>query len=126
MSQTLPPSPSNADTATFDAAALEGRFIGRRCDACQRHHWYPRPFCPFCGGATSWVDLSGQGVVYSFSPMRRVPEPYVIAYVTLAEGPTMLTHIVDADADLIAIGQAVKVTFKDSEGGRQIPCFTPV
>lgn len=125
MTTLLPPSPANPDTAPFDAAASDGRFLGRRCDSCQRFHWYPRPYCPFCGGATSWLALSGRGVVYSFSPMRRIPEPFVIAYVTLEEGPTMLTHLVDADPDTIAIGQRVQAVFRPSEGGRQIPCFAP-
>ena len=40
--------------------------------------------------------------------MRRAPEPYVIAYVTLAEGPTMLTSLVECDFDALAIGQAVR------------------
>ena len=31
--------------------------------------------------------------------MRRAPVPYAIAYVTLAEGPTMMTNIVDCDLD---------------------------
>ena len=31
--------------------------------------------------------------------MRRAAEPYAIAYVTLAEGPTMMTNIVDCDLD---------------------------
>jgi uncharacterized protein len=52
--------------------------------------------------------------------------PYAIAYVTLAEGPTMMTNIVDCDLDGIKIGQKVKVVFKPSEGGPPVPCFAPV
>jgi len=59
--------------------------------------------------------------------MRRgAPVPYAIAYVTLAEGPTMMTNIVDCDLDAIKIGQKVKVVFKPSEGGPPVPCFAPV
>ena len=56
--------------------------------------------------------------------MRRVPEPYAIAYVTLEEGPTMLTNLVDCDFEEIRIGQAVRVVFKPSEGGPPVPVFT--
>jgi hypothetical protein len=56
--------------------------------------------------------------------MRRVPEPYAIAYVTLEEGPTMLTNLVDCDFEAIRIGQAVRVVFKPSEGGPPVPVFT--
>ena len=52
-------------------------------------------------------------MIYTYSVMRRgAPEPYAIAYVTLAEGPTMMTNIVDCDLDGIRIGQKVKVVFK--------------
>jgi uncharacterized OB-fold protein len=57
--------------------------------------------------------------------MRRVPEPYAIAYVTLEEGPTMMTNIVDCDLDAVRIGQAVRVVFKPSEGGPPVPMFAP-
>ena len=42
---------------------------------------------------------SGRGTIYSYSVMRRVPVPYAIAYVTLDEGVTMMTNIVDCDLD---------------------------
>ena len=103
-----------------------GRFIGRRCTGCGRHHWYPRPFCPFCSEVTEWAPLSGLGTVYSYSVMRRVPEPYAIAYVQLSEGPVMMTRIVHADLDKIEIGLPVQVVFVPAEGGRMLPCFRPL
>jgi hypothetical protein len=36
-------------------------------------------------------DASGKGTIYTLSVMRRVKKPYIIAHVTLAEGPTVLT-----------------------------------
>ena len=48
-----------------------------------------------------------------------------MAYVTLAEGPTMLTNIVDCDFDKLKIGQKVKVVFKPTDGGPPLPMFTP-
>jgi uncharacterized OB-fold protein len=45
--------------------------------------------------------------------------------VTLDEGVSMMTNIVDCDLDDVRIGQAVKVTFKKSAGGMSIPMFTP-
>ena len=62
--------------------------------------------------------------MYSFSVTRASgPIPYAIAYVTLDEGPTMLTNIVDCDLDTIRCGQKVQVTFKPSEDGPAIPMF---
>ena len=52
--------------------------------------------------------------------MRRVEKPFAIAYVTLDEGVTMLTNLVDCDFERLAIGTAVRVVFRDA-----IPMFTP-
>jgi uncharacterized OB-fold protein len=96
------------------------------CRACGKAHWYPRAICPFCDSAeVEWRDASGKGKIYTFSVMRRAKEPYAIAYVTLAEGPTMMTNIVDCDFDALAIGQSVSVVFKDSDGGPSVPMFKP-
>jgi uncharacterized OB-fold protein len=118
------PQPSPETQAFWDAAA-QGRFLIRRCTACGKAHWYPRPMCPFCWSEkTEWVEASGRGRIYSYSVMRRAPEPYVVAYVTLAEGPTMLTNLVDCDFDVLAIGHEVQLKFSPSEGGPPVPTFT--
>ena len=57
--------------------------------------------------------------------MRRVPVPYAIAYVTLAEGVTMLTNIVDCDLDKLRIGQDVRLVFKPTDGGPPVAMFAP-
>ncbi len=57
---------------------------------------------------------------------RRERPPYAIAYVTLEEGITLMTNIVDCDLDKVAIGAAVRVVFKPSDGGPPVPMFTPV
>jgi hypothetical protein len=56
---------------------------------------------------------------------RRAPIPYAIAYVTLTEGVSMMTNIVDCDLDKIRIGQAVRVVWKKTEDGPPVPMFTP-
>jgi uncharacterized OB-fold protein len=120
--------PLNPEAAPFYAAAAEGRFMLRRCTSCHRAHWYPRAICPFCdaGGQTAWEAASGQGIIYSYSVMRRVPAPFALAYVTLAEGPTMMTNLVDCDFNTLRIGQPVRLVWKPSEGGPPVPCFTPI
>jgi uncharacterized protein len=111
------------DTQEFWDAAAQGRFLIRRCKQCGKAHWYPRPNCPFCWGETAWVEASGRGVIYAYSVMRRAPEPYVIAYVTLEEGPTMLTNIVESEFDALAIGRPVRLRFSATEGGPPAPTF---
>ena len=57
--------------------------------------------------------------------MRRGGRPMRIAYVTLAEGVTMMTNIVDCDFDALRIGMRVTLAFQPSEGGPPVPMFTP-
>ena len=118
--------PVTPETEAFHAGMREGRFMIRRCTACNRAHWYPRALCPFCFGETVWEQASGDGVIYSYTVMRRVPVPYALAYVTLAEGPAMMTNIVDCDFDALRIGQGVRVVLTPSQEGSLVPCFTPI
>ena len=116
----------NFETQHFWDAAGEGKLLYKKCAACGEPHFYPRPFCPFCfSDKVDWQEASGRGTIYTYSVMRRAPVPYAIAYVTLAEGPTMMTNIVDCDLDAIKIGQAVKLVFKPTEGGPPVPMFAP-
>ena len=63
--------------------------------------------------------------IYTYSVLRRgVPEPFCIAYVTLDEGVSMMTNIVDCDLDTIKIGMKVKAVFQATEGGPPVPMFT--
>jgi uncharacterized OB-fold protein len=123
------PSPLvTVETEAFWNAAREKRLVVPTCGACGKAHWYPRAVCPFCSAdaeTIKWRAASGRGTIYSFSVMRRAKEPYAIAYVTLPEGPTMLTNIVDCDFDSLHIGQAVRLVFGDTENGPPVPLFRP-
>ena len=119
--------PVNLETQPFWDAAAEGKLLVKKCTACGEAHFYPRSHCPFCfSDKTEWLEASGRGTIYTYSVMRRAPVPYAIAYVTLAEGPTIMTNIVDCDLDAIKIGQKVKLVFKPTEAGPPLPCFAPV
>ena len=127
MARTIPSPLVSVENEAFWSAAKQGRFTVPTCAACGKAHWYPRAICPFCSSdKVEWRAASGKGTIYTYSVMRRAPIPYAIAYVTLAEGPTMMTNIVDCDLDGIRIGQAVKLVFKPSDGGPPVPMFTPV
>ena len=122
------PAPAvNPENQEFFDAASQGRLLVKKCTACGEFHHYPRSICPHCfSDRTEWRDAKGTGTVYTYSVLRRgVPEPYCIAYVTLDEGVSMLTNIVDCDLDAVRIGQKVKVVFKPTEGGAPVPMFTP-
>ena len=122
----IPAPEANPETRAFWEAAAVGRLLIGKCASCGKPHYYPRAVCPLCGSdATEMVQASGRGVVYSYSVMRRVPVPYALAYVTLEEGVTMMTNIVDCDLDAIRIGQRVRLVFKPTDGGPPVPMFTP-
>jgi len=116
----------NPETKPFWDAAAEGKLLLKRCRACGEAHYYPRAICPFCfSAATEWFAAAGTGVIYTYSVARRGPSRYAIAYVTLTEGVTMMTNIVDGDVDKLAVGQAVRLVFRPSEGGPPVPMFAP-
>jgi len=122
----LPAPEANPETSPYWEAAKKGVLLLRRCTSCGRAHHYPRALCPFCfGDRLEWQAASGKGTIYSFSVMQRAPVPYTIAYVTLEEGPTMLTNIVDCDFAALSIGMNVRLVFKPTEGGGALPMFTP-
>ncbi len=122
----LPPPHVTPENRLFWDAAAAGRLMIGACTSCGEPHYYPRPICPHCGSdRTELRQASGRGTIYTYSVMRRAPVPYAIAFVTLAEGVTMMTNIVDCDLDAIRIGQHVKVVFKPTEGGSPVPMFTP-
>jgi uncharacterized OB-fold protein len=122
----IAPPPVNPETKPFWEAAVQGRLLLKKCLACGQIHYYPRALCPYClSERTEWLPASGRGSVYSYSVMRRAPVPYAIAYVTLAEGVTIMTNLVDCDFDKLRIGQRVKLAFKPTDGGPPVAMFTP-
>ena len=57
--------------------------------------------------------------------MRRLDPPYTIAYVTLEEGPTMMTNLVGCDPDALVIGASVTLAWTPASDGTPVPCFRP-
>ena len=117
---------TNPETAHFWESAKQGKFLIKRCTACKEPHYFPRSVCPFCfSDATEWEESKGEGVIYSYSLMRKSPTgPFAIGYVTLDEGPTLLTNFVDCELGSLKIGQRVKLTWKPTDGA-PLPFFTP-
>ncbi len=124
---------SNLETQPFWDATAEGRFLLKRCDACGLVIWYPRFLCPDCHSTeTSWFEASGRGTIYTFTIVRRgqgpwaAAAPYVAGYVTLDEGPTILTNIVGCDPEQVAIGREVELVWHDTGEGSALYRFRPV
>ncbi|MFJ9035183.1 Zn-ribbon domain-containing OB-fold protein [Streptomyces sp. NPDC102406] len=125
----------DAFTRPYWDAAAEGRLLLRHCAVCDRAHHYPREFCPFCwseGESVRWRDASGRAVLYTWSVVHRndLPPfggrlPYVAAVVDLAEGPRMMTEIVECAAGDLWIGMELQVAFRQDDAGFAVPVFRP-
>ena len=114
------------ETKPYWDAANEGKLLVKFCNACRQYHHYPRALCPHCfSDQTEWRQAQGTGTLYTYSVSRRAEPPFTMAYVTLDEGVSMMTNLVDCDFDALKIGQKVRVVFKPSEGGARVPMFVP-
>jgi uncharacterized OB-fold protein len=124
---------TNVETQQFWDGTAEGRIDLPRCTQCNLVIWYPRAVCPDCQStAHVWETMAATGTVYSFTVTRagggrRWKEhlPFVVAYVRLDEGPTMLTNIVGCDPDAVQIGMAVSAVFDDTGEGASLVRFEP-
>ncbi len=117
----------NSESQTYWAQAQKGKLMLKHCTACDTPHYYPRPYCPHCGSEkTEWRTAQGEGEVYTFTRMvRGVETPYLMAYVLLDEGVTVLTHLQVPNWNEVHIGMRVKVEFSKSISGQNIPFFVP-
>ncbi|MEM7541630.1 MAG: OB-fold domain-containing protein [Pseudomonadota bacterium] len=117
----------------FWAACDDERLVMQRCDSCDKFRWHPAPRCDACGNdGFQWTELSGQGVVHSWTrvthpvhPAAHDKVPYVVAEIELAEqsGLTMISNIVKADSERVAIGAAVRLIFDKHPNGQKLPVF---
>lgn len=125
----------DAFTRPYWDAAAEGHLLLRRCRACGRAHHYPREFCPHCWSEPTdcvWERASGRATLYTWSVVHRndLPPfgtrvPYVAAVVDLAEGPRMMTEVVECEESALAIGMELRVTFRQEEGREAVAVFRP-
>lgn len=109
-------------------ALQQGRLLFQRC-ACG-HAWLPaRRECPQClRPGAAWERASGRGtlvswVVYhtAYHPAFEARLPYHVALVQLAEGPRLLTAIVDGH-DALSGDAAVALAIRH-EGALALPHF---
>lgn len=124
----------DADSEPFWRAAREGRLVCRRCTACGHAYHYPRARCPRClSAATEWIDLSGEGTVYSYTVVHQAASrafrdrvPYVLALVDLDEGPRLLTNLVEVSPASVTVGLRVRVDWRAESDDAVLPVFRPL
>lgn len=121
----------NRDTAYFWAGTAAGELRLQTCNACAALRHPPGPACPECGALDrGHVVASGDGEIFSWVVHRhpQVPgrqTPFVIALVTLAEGPRVLGELLGVDPDTTddLIGAAVRIDFQHVDDELTLPVW---
>ena len=125
------PAPATSEmTAPYWKALDEGRLTFQRCRSCG-HAWLPaRSECPRCLARDApWETALGNArliswVVYhhAYHEFFATRLPYIVAVVELAEGPRLISNVVDATANL-HIDMPLKLVIQN-ESGRALARFT--
>ena len=121
------------ETAPFWNGCREGRLLIQQCADCGHRQFYPRLVCSRCQSRQlEWIDCSGRATIESFTIVRQAISPayagdvpYVVAIVRLAEGPTMMSNIVQCDPERLAIDMPVTVVFDALTADINLPKFRP-
>ena len=117
---------ANPDLAFFWEATKKESMLLPHCADCGKTHWHPRLFCPFCfSNKLEWKESAGNATLYAATTLSKASEPYIVAYVELAEGPLMLTNIMDCSLDDLQIGTPLTLTFSPMSSGHFLPVFRP-
>jgi uncharacterized OB-fold protein len=120
-------------TRPFWEAANAGRLAIQRCQACGYYNHPPKPLCDRCqSGDLRFEDVSGEGVVWSFTVMHQRSiagfqdvVPYVTALVELVEQKHLLlvTNLPGIEARDVEVGMPVRVTFQRLTDEIALPQF---
>jgi uncharacterized OB-fold protein len=103
------------------------------CDSCGHAHLYPRARCPRCGSVVmTWREASGSARLASWSTVHRAPSPdfsaevpYIVALVTLEEGPQLMARLAETEPAELRLGLPLALRFATLPGGERMPVFVP-
>jgi uncharacterized OB-fold protein len=120
------------ETQHFWDGTRAGELRLQRCNACTKVYFPPRPFCPACASRdVSVVKASGNAILDTYViHHRKVPgfePPYAIAVVRLAEGPRMMTNIVECPQtpEALQLDMPLEVVFEKQNDTVTLPLFRP-
>ena len=120
----------------FWEGAGRSELVLQRCTSCGLVQHRPRGVCAHCLDSANLEHFtaSGSGAIYSFTVTEQNQAkgfveacPYVMAFITLDEGPRILSVIVECDPNEVAIGARVDVDYveqiRDDRETFAIPVF---
>lgn len=126
------PKPDSLTQPYWDGVKLRELRI-QQCRHCG-HVWHPPlHLCPRCHAThPAWIAASGRGTLYSFTVVHHAAHiavadrvPYLVALVTLAEGPRVVSNLLHCDRAKVRIGMPLQLTFQEISEGIWLPQFEP-
>ncbi|WP_326535699.1 Zn-ribbon domain-containing OB-fold protein [Pseudorhodoferax sp.] len=105
----------------------------QHCQVCG-HCWHPPLYrCPQCHSeAVQWRATSGRGTLYSHCTVHHAAHvavadkvPYLVALVTLQEGPRVVSNLLHCPAHRLRIGMPLRLAFQQIADGVWLPQFEP-
>lgn len=120
------------ETRHYWDGAKAGELRLQRCKSCAHVYFPPRPFCPDCSSRDVEVfAASGKATLHSYiinelgAPGRE--PPFAIAIVQLAEGPRMMSNILECDQtpEALQLDMPLEVTFEKLTDDVTLPQFRP-
>lgn len=120
------------ETKHFWDGANAGELRLQTCNSCDHTYFPPRPFCPKCGSRdVKIIKSSGKGRLYSYIinhlPSPGYDGPFAVAVVELAEGPRMMSNILDCEQtpEALQLDMPLEVTFERLSDEINLPQFKP-
>ena len=130
----LPLPTPNAEDEEFWSGCRRHELLIQECAACGARRFWGQPMCAACNAFESrGVRASGRGTIWSFTIVHHAfgavwqeSVPYTIVVVQLAEGPRLVSTLVDAEESPVTCDQSVEVLFDDVTPAVTLPRFRRV
>lgn len=115
----------------FWEATREKKFLLQFDPRSGKHQFFPRAASIFDGGTLEWREVSGRGMLFSYTFVHRAPppfrghEPFVIGVVTLEEGVNVMANIAHVQRDDLVIGMPMRLLWAPLPNGTHQFLFEP-
>jgi hypothetical protein len=121
------------DSAPYWESLRERALRVQVCAGCGAPRLYPSPICRRCHSfAARWEPVSGRGTLRSYCVTHRIGHPafaaavpYVTADVLLEEGVGLSGRLLDAAAEQVRPGMAVRLDYLAVDEQLVLPAFRP-
>ena len=120
------------ETKHFWDGTREHKLLLQQCESCSHTYFPPRPYCPRCSERkVKLVQASGRATLYSYvisqRPAPGFEPPFSIAVVTLAEGPRMMTNVIDCaqTPEALQLDMPLEVAWQRLDEDITLPLFRP-